>query len=138
MRARQEVHERRQFSVVSRPSNQVKMVGHNAVGQDSQGNAALRFSRTPQERTVIIRGVKEPEAPRTAVQDVEDDSAGSGLFSPRHAMGVFKFPAGQTDIGCRFYTNRKTDTRCRFLLHRQRHQRGVAARSGRDHDHLPA
>jgi hypothetical protein len=84
MHGRQQVHEPGQLVIVRRPDHEVKVVGHDAVGEQADRNTSLRLGSALQKRPIVTWRVEEPEAAHAAVQDVEDNPCSAGLAAYGH------------------------------------------------------
>jgi hypothetical protein len=65
MRQRQPVQKVGQFTVLARPEDEVKMVGHQAVGQDSEGQLVFGLAEYPFKGGVVAVFVEERVARAT-------------------------------------------------------------------------
>jgi hypothetical protein len=86
MRRRHLVHEGRDLVVQFRPQNEMPVIGHQAVSQDSQRDDQQRLLHDAHEGLVICRARKECSPPIPAIEHVKDGSARAAAFGTRHVM----------------------------------------------------
>jgi hypothetical protein len=65
------LHETPEIPVVSWPQDEVKVIRHDAVGQDAHGHLLEAQDDTTQERQIVVIGLEEPQLSGAAVHHME-------------------------------------------------------------------
>jgi hypothetical protein len=71
----------------------MKMVWHDAVGQDPQWDAGLRLSKYRHERAIVSWLEKQLGASNSSVDDVKNEACSSDAWRVGHPAGSINLPA---------------------------------------------
>jgi hypothetical protein len=99
----QELHESGELAVFDRLNHQMKVVWHQAIGQELDGNAVDRPSGTRNERPIVKGVVEENLSTRAAVQDMKWYAGGTSTISIGHACSHSNFLPRKKTWGVFFY-----------------------------------
>jgi len=86
-------HEINELPVFFGPHDEVKVVWHDAVGQQANARPNLSLSDYPQERTVIAIVLEKPDAADTSIEDVQNQSGSPMQLTAGHDGNSFKTAA---------------------------------------------
>ena len=87
---RETAHERGEFAVVSRPKNEVPMVGHEAPVEDAHGDALVGQEQDFFEGEIILIFFEESEASVGAIEDMVNQAGGGVSSGSRHESECYR------------------------------------------------
>jgi hypothetical protein len=90
-----------EFSIMSRPEEEMPMIRHQTIGRDPYPGLGMSFSQNLLERGIVSRLLKQGEPPNPTVQDMIGEISSSEAWTAWHGESSTKCEAPLSRIDSR-------------------------------------